>query len=133
MIKEVSLLIEKYKALDEAAAQMKPEFEAWIKDLEHPLALRWDLWVAAPTSLKNKEEWVQDFYFGDNELEWMESPMYAERREIVLLDDLVERFESRGYKPYYVEGLSDEEYDSSLNMLKETILRKNLYSFTYDW
>lgn len=128
-------LILRYKNLDKLASDLKPVFEQWITNLEVPLSTRWGLWVAAPVSLKNKKPWIQHLSFGKVEISWFDSPVYADRRMEVVLDEVVSSIENNEDEEefWFAEGLTKEQFDYYLNQLKEDILEKNLYSFENDW
>lgn len=131
-IRELTKLVEQQKVAVKAAAdKLKPAFEEYIKDTSIALDERWDFWVAAPVELKNKEPWVEHLDFNGKEIGWFDSPVYAERRMDVYLEEVIEAFEGMERDSYF--GINEDNKAAAIEELKETILAANLHSFNNDW
>ena len=119
---------DKIFALNKSIAELKKEFETYIKDKSIPLEERWDLFVEAPDSLSEVTDWIQHFKIEN----FNERDMYEDlsKSQNVFAVDFVERAID-GFT--YENILSSAQIEEISNALKEHFLSKNLKCFQYDW
>jgi hypothetical protein len=116
----------------------KDNFKTVIKDKSIPLKERWELFVKAPTELREKDNWIQSFKALDealgSQVSWYDD-FNRERHETVYLLDIVSDLE------YLIKDceLCSKRFEVFVNkpelldQYKEEILEKNIESFEYDW
>lgn len=113
-------------ALNAEIKKVAVDFAIYIADTTQPLEERWAIWIDAPASLKNTDE------FNGNPFDWMpedfvmyEGEFHVERGETVKLTRLLEVIEDR---------IEDGEEDGIfVDRFKESVLAANLLSFVYNW
>jgi hypothetical protein len=118
--------------------QLKLDMEAFIKDKDIPLAERWDVWVKAPDSLKNTNDYYYDMQLGDIDL-IDQSHNDLDRRQVINVVDFLDNAIDIIYNDLADQTLeggmpSRENFKpAGLDELKEHILSSNMGSFIYDW
>ena len=122
----------KIRQMELNVASVKLHFEKAITDENVPLEVRWDMFVNAPSYLKNTEysmcsAW--DEYFG-KEYVMYDGQYHVERHSFVVAADVIESAEDNKADDEY-EGRTWEYFD--INEAKEKILAANLYGAKYDW
>lgn len=129
------------KAIQEHIArfqELRPKFEAYIKNKEIPLELRWDLWENAPREMKRENGWASSMRFEAFRLLGIKPEdaimcegtiVRADRHQTVKYDWILESTEE------YCEdrGISEELRDKVIAALQEEMLESNFYSAVYDW
>lgn len=99
-------------------------------DQSIPLDERWATFLEAPEYLKDYESWHADFDTLPSDFIGYDGPVYAERRERIYTDYVVDAVEQ-----HLEEMDEDEREDCEIDIvkIKEDILRRNLAHFTFDW
>ncbi len=120
MKEDIEILIEKKNDLKAAASVLKERFETWLKDKSIPVDERWDLWLRAPSEIKNHSSFIEHFKFRGEEISWYDD-FYEQKGATVMLENVIESI------------AEDEEEIEPINNLKDQILERNLESFIYDW
>lgn len=131
----------------ETVKAVKSDFEVFIVDKSIPLDERFDVWLSAPTELKNHQSWIVHFKCLHDDAVGYDGFVYnAERHETVQIDELFDCIKESYAE--YLEGEPDGTCDWSLRWyknkqkvfenfnlsdLKEEVLEMNLGSFEYDW
>lgn len=125
----------KIRQMELNVASVKLHFEKAITDESIPLEVRWELFVNAPSYLKNTKfymcsEW--DEYFGEDYVMY-DGPYHVERYSFVVAADVIENAEEN--KAYYEDfpKIGNEWDYFDINEAKEKILVANLYGAKYDW
>ena len=118
---------DKIFALNKSIAELKKEFETYIKDKSIPLEERWDLFVEAPDSLSKMKGWIQHFKI-QNLNERIVYEEYSRNQNCYAVD-----FIERATDTLTDNDLSSEQIEEISNALKEHFLSKNLKCFQYDW
>lgn len=141
--------------------QMKPEFKAMITDKTIPLDERWDMWLAAPNSVKVTHEWISAGrlecfrllgYEPRDAIAYEGGLVWAERHQTFVMPELLDSIiESYCEGDAIVEELEelgltidwDQDYDDIIAKsprlsafvvaYKEEALAANLHAFEYDW
>lgn len=94
----------------------KESFEAYIKDKSLPLELRWQLWLNAPSDMK--DYWGDIYHWDSVDEDYVFGDRFS-RYQSVRTVDLIET----------VAEMSPEELED----FKEEILENNLEGYEYDW
>ena len=122
----------KIRQMELNVASVKLHFEKAITDENVPLEVRWDMFVNAPSYLKNTEynmcsEW--DEFFGKDYVMY-DGEYHVERHSFVVAADVIEcAEENKAYESD--EGHVWNRFD--IDEAKEKILAANLYGAKYDW
>lgn len=123
-LNEIESNIELARSIVKAA---KRSFVDAIKNKNIPLETRWDLWVTAPSEMKERQGWVVHFKNLPDDLISIDGPIWAERRETIYCADIIDRLcEESECNTRYANVVD-------INALKEEILKLNLECFDYDW
>lgn len=113
-------------------ASVKLHFEKAITDQSVPLEVRWDMFVSAPSYLKNSRNYMcseWDKYFGEDYVMY-DGPYHVERYSFVVAAEVIESAEeNKAYESD--EGHVWNRFD--IDEAKEKILAANLHGAKYDW
>lgn len=122
----------KIRQMELNVASVKLHFEKAITDENVPLEVRWDMFVNAPSYLKNTEynmcsEW--DEFFGKDYVMY-DGEYHVEPHSFVVAANVIEcAEENKAYESD--EGHVWNRFD--IDEAKEKILAANLYGAKYDW
>jgi hypothetical protein len=97
-----------------------------IENKDIPLDVRWDLWLGAPSEMKERQGWVVHFKNLPDDLIGIDGPIWAERRETIYCADIVDRLLEENE---YHSDADDQISRININALKEEILKLNLECF----
>lgn len=126
-LNEIESNIELAKSIAEST---KNSFVEVIENKDIPLDVRWDLWVSAPSEMKERQRWIVHFKNLPDDLIGIDGPIWAERRETVYCADIIDRLlEENEYLRIDTDLISKINIDA----LREEILEMNLECFDYDW
>jgi hypothetical protein len=107
--------------------EIKKEFAAYIADTSVPLDERWEVFMSAPSDLREHSRWIERFEgLPDDDFIGYGGPVWVERHQTVDISDILS----------VLEGQEDYDFDFSavdVTAFKEDVLKRNLYSFEYDW
>jgi hypothetical protein len=107
--------------------EIKKEFEQYIADTTISLDERWEVFMKAPKDLRNHSRWIERFAgLPDDDFIGYGGPVWAERHQTVDVGDIL----------CVLENQEDYDFDFSavdVTAFKEDVLKRNLYSFEYDW
>ncbi len=130
---EIAMITEIHE-INRKIAELKPAFEAYIKNQDYPLDERWSAFCQANDTLKNHMSYVQRFNslgdtnHGDRAIGYDCWLRHVERYELVDIKDIIESAEC------YNEERDDPDMRVvDVDALKEEILSRNLGSYEYDW
>lgn len=118
--------------LNKLLKEKKIEFESFITNKNVPLDQRWNLWVKAPSELKNKSSSIEYFKEIDSDQIMYEGELvHTDRYQTIEMVLAAENYE---WKLKYPRPTDVHEYtQEGLNRFKEEILNRNIESFIYDW
>lgn len=161
MYEAITQQLKVVQAANAMLEQMKPEFKAMITDKSIPLDERWDMWQAAPNSIKDTSGWISAGrlecfrllgYEPRDAIAYEGGLVWAERYETFVMPDLLDSIiESYCEGDAIVEELEelgitidwDQDYDDIIAKsprlsafvvaYKEEVLAANLHSFCFDW
>ena len=126
-LNEIESKIELARSITESAKKL---FVEVIENKDIPLETRWNLWVNAPSEMKERQGWIVHFKNLPNNLIGVDGPIWAERRETIYCADIVDRLLAENE---YHSDADDQISRININSLKEEILESNLECFDYDW
>lgn len=122
----------KIRQMELNVASVKLHFEKAITDESIPLEVRWELFVNAPSYLKNTKFYMcseRDEYFGEDYVMY-DGPYHVERHSFVVAAEVIESAEeNKAYESD--EGHVWNRFD--IDEAKEKILAANLHGAKYDW
>lgn len=126
---EIAMITEIHE-INRKIAELKPAFEAYIKNQDYPLDERWSAFCQANNAMKNYGHYYYEFK-SLNEGALMDEGwlLHVERREVVDTERIVEAAEC------YNDDMEGHGEDRLIDVdaLKEEILSHNLGSYEYDW
>lgn len=113
-------LIDQIQHLDEKKKELQNDLETYVQDKSLPLSDRWEIFCLAG----DKDLLVHDIYIVHYESMNMDDYWYdINRYSTIKMVDVVEYFEER----------KDKFLGEELNLFKEEILDKFIWSFELDW
>jgi hypothetical protein len=112
---------------------IKNEFEQYIADTNISLDERWDLFVKAPMALRNTSGWIERFEGLPEDFVMYDGYVYAERHQTVDVEHILEVAEDIVYNTDDCTIDSVTVSQINITAFKENVLKRNLYSFVYDW
>lgn len=125
------LALELYKRLGEVEMFVNDVLFKYIDDQNNPLELRWELFTKIPSTYLVQDRWVPDFNFGLGELlNYDDGPFYPERKQVFYMVDLIQDLPLNMANFQAPKGMTIDEF---VVALKEEVIAKRLYSFTFDW
>lgn len=133
---------DQFKELANLEAKIKKDYLAFIGDKSIPLNDRWNLFVTAPSSLKEHFKWGSTFQTLENitpqRFNWYDH-FSIDRGQTGNLLDIVTSLEAdiKRYKKQKPSGNSMgvlfSQQPKQLDNLKEEILADNIETFVFDW
>jgi hypothetical protein len=123
---EIDAMNAAMEEIQKRAAVVKSNFEKCINNPALSLDLRWNLFMRAPSSLKNEEGWIVHFPGGVDDLIGYDGPIWADRHQTVDIEQIMNCLDN------------PDAYDIDMDKIdvvafKEYVLNHNLGSYTYDW
>lgn len=124
---ECASLLNELKDFKKAKNPTKEKYQLFITNKEHPLDERWEVYLEAPESFKERKPYIYHFKVEEEfniEFYFFDSPFYYDKTQTVYMNSLIERIE---------DSKKDIFSDLLIQKLKEEILELNLGSFILDW
>lgn len=131
-------LFERMKKIQESLEKTKLPFEDYIKNKEIPLNERWDIFIIAPSEMKNHDNYLTSFDSLPNDFVMYDGPIHVERGQTIKTNDMIEEIEEELINIKNDDFFRSDYYKNmfiavNLDSIKEEILSKNMGSFDYDW
>lgn len=123
-------LKQKFDIYNSDTLSLKQELEQYITDRNIALEDRWDVWVDAPSALKNHESYIIHLKSLPEDFIMYEGEYPVERHQTVNTSDIIECIKEGSWDR--VTG-NPVPYNIDINAVKEEIISLNLGSFVYDW